>query len=293
MKKLWHEPLIHFLALGAVLFVIAELTRDPGADRRARIAVTGDDVNRLSVAWERQWRRPPTETELANLVRSHIREEILYREALALGLDSDDTIVRRRLVQKMEFLSEDTALQSEPATKELAEYFEAHADDFTIAPRTTFFHVYLSRDRRGDAADADAGELLVKLAGTDAATGANEGDRFMLQRNYSGKSETQIGQLFGRAFAAGVAKLEVGHWHGPIESGYGVHLVFVQSRSEARLPPLEEVRDDVRNELISMRRREANRALYERLRKKYALDIEDPELASQLPEQVMDVLDER
>ncbi|MEE2778396.1 MAG: peptidylprolyl isomerase [Acidobacteriota bacterium] len=293
MKKLLREPLVHFLAVGVVLFVVAGLTRDPGSGRQARILVTDDDIARLSVAWQRQWRRPPSVDELANLVRSHLREEILYREAVALGLDQDDTIVRRRLVQKMEFLSEDMAVQTDPPDDAIADYFNANIEDFRVPPRVGFTHAYFSRDRRGEATDKDTRALVERLSGNvDPAAADDEGDRFMLQRSYAAKSEVEIGQLFGRAFATSIHGLEVGRWHGPIESGYGLHAVFVHSREESRLPALDDVRDEVRNELLTTRRREANRDLYERLRDKYVIEVEDSELAGQLPAQVLEALDE-
>ncbi|MDX1385275.1 MAG: peptidylprolyl isomerase, partial [Thermoanaerobaculia bacterium] len=193
-----------------------------------------------------------------------------------------------RLAQKMEFLSEDMALQDEPTPEELASFYAQNPDPFVEPPRLAFTHVYFSRDRRGADAEGDAAAVRERLP-PDPRAGDEEGDRFMLQLRFGPKSEAEIGQLFGRAFASAVFALEPGAWQGPIESGYGVHLVFVESRTEARQPPLDEVATAVRNELLSRRRSDANRELYESLRSRYVVEVQVPEVAALLGEDGIEV----
>jgi hypothetical protein len=283
VKRLLREPILHFLVLGAVLFLLAPRGRDTAGDLGTHIIVTNDDLNRLSATWQRQWRRLPSAEELAALVRNHVREEVLYREAIALGLDQDDTIIRRRLVQKMEFLSEDTSVSGEPDDEELASYLAANPERFELPTRLDFRHVYFSTDRRGRAADADARELLSRLERAPAPADLRSlGDRFMLQHAYSQKSPAEVGQLFGRDFATRIFELETGSWQGPVESGYGLHLVHVDKKVDARAPRLDEVRHEVARDYLTERREQADERMYEQLRARYDVEIEDAELESAL-----------
>ncbi|MEE8525927.1 MAG: peptidylprolyl isomerase [Thermoanaerobaculia bacterium] len=273
----WHrEPLFHFLALGAALFVVHGLVADRESDRGDRIDVTAADVERLAGGWARTWQRPPTEQELAGLIEDSIREEIFYREALALGLDRDDTIIRRRLRQKMEFISDDIAAAVEPTEAALAAFLTANPDKFRVEPRFSFRHVYLNRDRRGDAVLAETERLLAELTRDLAADPAELGDPFLLPLGYRSQPLSEVAKVFGQLFATRLPELETGRWVGPVESGYGVHLVYVDERVEGRDPALDEVRDAVRTELMAKRREEVNESFYARLRERYEIEIEEP-----------------
>ena len=277
VRKLVRDPLFHFALIGVAIFALARIGRGPleGADT---ILVTASDVARLSVLWERTWRRAPTRDELEGLVADHVREEILYREAIALGLDRDDTIIRRRLRQKMEFLSEDLNVESEPGDEILEAFLSDNAEAFRIAPRLTFRHVYLSRDARGEAVHADADRLLVELASADAgADTAALGDRLPLPFSLTDASQDEVARLFGPVFAESLVATRPGAWRGPVESGYGLHVVFVEERQPARAPELAEVRDAVRNEWLARARREANETFYRTLRESYDVSVEWPE----------------
>jgi hypothetical protein len=264
--------LAHFLLIGLALFVIYDVVGDPQIEREARIVITVQDQLQLAAVWQKQWQRPPTERELQGLVQARIREEVLYREAKAMGLDEGDTIIRRRLAQKLEFLSQDLATAAEPSEQELADFLADDPDRFLVPARLTFSHVYVSVDRRGPAAEQDSVEMLGRLrAGADPA---GLGDRFMLQRRYAQHTEREIGQLFGSGFAARLVELEPGRWQGPVPSGYGLHLVRIEERISSREPMLDEVRQRVRDELLAQRRREANEAMVARLREKYAIVVQ-------------------
>jgi hypothetical protein len=280
LRGILREPLVHFAVLGAGLFALSGLTGGE-AGRPDEIVVTAGRIEHLAVGWTRARQRPPTVEELDGLIEDHVREEVLYREALALGLDRDDTVVRRRLRQKMEFVTEEIALE-EPTEAELQAFLGANAGEFREPSRFSFRHVYLSPDRRGPAARADAGRLLAVLAGGGAAApqGADLGDPSLLEPEYAAVTARDAEGLFGPEFAARLPALPVGSWAGPVASAYGLHLVLVRERTGDVLPVLDEVRPAVRREWLAARRRESGEALYRRLLSRYRVSVEWPDWAS-------------
>jgi len=270
--RLLREPLVHFLALGAALFALfAAVGRDEGgADRR--IVVAAGAVEHLAAVFERTWQRPPTPVELEGLVADHVREEILYREAVALGLDRDDVIVRRRMRQKLELLAEGLGRSVEPSDEELAAFLAAHAERYRVEPRVAFQQLYLSRDRRGPAAGADAARLLARLRAGDPAA---LGDPLPLPATLRDAPLSEVGRQFGARFAERLATLPIGEWSGPVESGYGPHLVRVEARSEGRVPALAEVREAVARDWQGARAEAAAEELYRTLRSRYQVVVED------------------
>jgi len=272
----FREPLLHFLILGAALFWLAGALGDPANGRPDRIVLTAGDVEQLGAGFERTWQRPPSEEELAGLLEDRVREEIFYREALALGLDRDDTIVRRRMRQKMEFLSEDLAA-AEPSDADLERWLAANREAFRQEPRVAFRQVYLSRDRRGEAVRADALRLLAELRAADADLDpAAQGDPLPLPAESDALSASEVSRLFGGAFSARLFELAAGRWEGPVESAYGLHLVFVRERVEGRDPALAEVREAVAREWLADRRQQAREDFYRDLRSRYEVEIAEP-----------------
>jgi hypothetical protein len=276
VKRLLREPLVHFLLLGAALFALFDVAGGPRARPAEVVMVGASEVARLAEGFARTWQRAPTRDELAGLVRDQVDEEILYREALALGLERDDTIVRRRLRQKMEFLFDAEAPLAEPGDAELEQHRLAHRERFEDPPQVSFRHVYVSADRRGDAARGDAERLLARLRASDAGW-EQAGDPLPLAPAFEALPAVELKALFGAGFTAGLLALPTGGWEGPLESGYGLHLVRVDARSAARLPPLAEVRDEVRLELLATRRAEANARRLAALRERYEVRVEWPE----------------
>jgi PPIC-type PPIASE domain len=285
LRKVLREPLLHFAVLGAGLFVLFGLVGGPAEEPPDRIVVNAAKVENLAGLFERTWQRAPSEAELDGLIADHIKEEILYREALALGLETDDIVIRRRLRQKMEFISEDVAQQAEPTEFEMQAFLDEHADRFRRPSRLSFVQVYLSPDRRGEAVWGDAERLLVAL---DAGKSdpAEAGDPFLLEQDYRDLATPDVERLFGGAFAARIAELPVGRWSGPVESGYGLHLVLVRERTPAKQPALAEVREEVANEWRAARREEVNRAFYDGLRANYEVTVERPSWAGSRPSAV-------
>ena len=277
MKKLIREPLFHFLLLGAAIFAAYSLVTERSADEPGSIVITEGQVAALELGFTRTMQRPPTREELEGLIRDRVQEEVYFREAIALGLDKDDTIVRRRLRQKMEFITDDVAALGEPTDDELNGYLKAHSELFRVERRFTFSHVYLSPDRRGDNLARDTGQLLAQLqqAG-DKADVSELGDSFMLGQTFQSLPASEVVKLFGEKFAAKLGDLSSGQWQGPVESGYGAHLVLVSERTEGRVPALADVRDAVRGEWANSRRAEVNEKYYQELLKRYVVTIERP-----------------
>jgi hypothetical protein len=289
MKRFLREPLLHFLFLGAALFVAygAINARSSGKDE---IVVTAGQIDHLAIGFTRSWRRPPTADELQDLVRNYVREEVYYRQAKEMGLDRDDPIIRRRLQQKLEFVSEDVAAQTEPSDSDLNNLLRSQPEKFRVGRSYTFTHVYLNPDRHVGNLAADAQGLLVQLnKGDPTGDVSTLGDRFLLEANFRAMPDSEIAKLFGTDFSDRLAELPIGKWRGPLKSGYGLHLVFVQQRTDGRIPALSEVRETVISEWKETQRNKANEDIYKKLLNRYsitidvprtsALDIERPALA--------------
>ena len=280
MNRLRKEPLLHFLLLGTALFVAYNFVSKRDAAEPGRIVITQGRIENLALTFSRAWKRPPTERELAGLVQDYIREEVYYREALALGLDRDDTIIRRRLRQKLEFVTDDIAALAEPTDAELIDYLKAHPDVFRVERRFTFSQVYFNPDKHGENLIQTAAQSLIQLQhkGRDADLSAL-GDSFLLERRFAATPTGEIAKQFGEKFAVTLGDLPTGQWHGPVESGYGVHLVFVEERTEGRVPELAEVREAVHREWANGRRLESNEKYFQGLLKRYDVTVEKPKSA--------------
>jgi hypothetical protein len=254
--------------------VLFGLTQGPEQEGTRQIRVTAAQVEQLSAQFSRTWMRPPTEEELAGLIERHIRGEVFYREAVAMGLDQDDPYVRNRLGQKLEFLLDDLSAETAPGDDALAQYLEEHAERFRAPARITFRQIYLNPDRHPQL-EADATRLLEQLrAGADPA---GLGDVSLLGQAFDDLTQPGVARQFGDAFAESLLDLEQGRWLGPIPSGLGAHLVLVTDRQPARLPTLAEVRPQVLRDWQDQQRREQKEQAYARLRKRYAITVEPAE----------------
>ncbi len=277
MNKLLRDPLSHFLAIGMVLFALSFWLAEPASYTERVIHISAGDVEGIKTIWAKTRFRPPTEVELEGLIESRIKEEILYREALALGMSEDDTVIRRRLAQKMEFLSEGLIDPGAPSDADLETYLAANPEQFQEPARLSFEHVYLNPDRRGARLEHDARALLVSFQSRDGAVEADHaGDPILLDTRFDLVSQQSIAGTFGKEFAESMIPLSQGEWHGPIRSGYGLHLVYVHERQDGRLPDLNTVRDRVRLALLSERRRDSIKKFYETLRDRYEIVVELP-----------------
>ena len=276
--KLLREPLLHFILLGASIFVAFGFITRHRTDKPGEIVVTQGTLENIITGFTRTWQRPPTEAELRGLVREYIREEAAYREALTMGLDRDDTIVRRRLRQKLEFLSDDLASRAEPTDVDLQTFLQAHPNLFQSEQLFSFRQIYLNPQLHGSNLQRDQARLLVDLQRDGLhADLPSFGDPFLLPQTFQSVSLAEVKQTFGDQFASAISTVSLGVWQGPVASGYGAHLVFVTQRSDGHMPALADVREQVRREWLDAKRSEATDKFYEALLRRYTIRIEPPE----------------
>jgi hypothetical protein len=278
MKKLFKEPLFHFLVIGTLL-VFAVFNKQENAVDIKKIVVSAGDVERLAANWSKKWNRQPTEAELKGLIDSYIKEEVYYREALALGLDQDDTVLRRRLMQKMEFLSNDLADLNNPDETVLNAYLLANGDKYELPARISFTHIYFSLDKHGNRIHEKAERVLtdIRAQATPIPRAPDWGDPFMLQYDFTLETPFEVARLFGQQFTEELFQAATGSWQGPIASGYGLHLVRISEKVDARMPELAAVIDKVRTDYMFEQRQKTNRAIYEGFRQRYEIVIEMPD----------------
>lgn len=268
------DPLAHFVILGVVLFTAA-LISEPGPRREAGQAivhVTESQAEAIRSAWTIQHGSPPSPDQLAGLIEKAVEDEILYREALRLGLDRDDQIVRRRLAQKLRFLIEGTVSPDEPDAATLQAYFEAHRDRYIQPATISFEHVYLSPDGRPDIRQ-DAQGLLARLKAGETGLG----DPSMVQRRFRGAEARIVDGVMGDGFTGRLADLPTGAWSGPVASAFGLHLVRITDRTPQRAADLAAVEDRVRDDLMADRRVTAEAQMLADIKARYRVTY-DPGL---------------
>jgi peptidyl-prolyl cis-trans isomerase C len=269
VRRWLKEPLLHFAVIGAALVVLHRWVAPPRLGRE--IVLSKSLINGLRQDHLRRNGAPPTAAEEAGLIQRYIDNEVLYREALALELDRGDIIVRRRLVQKMEFLTEGLDPVPEPADAELQAYLDAHADRYVVDDRVTLTHVFAASDRHGDAATTLASQWREQLRG--GADPLALGDPFLRGREFAAIGQRELAGIFGGDFAAQVMRLPAGAWSAPIRSSYGVHVVRVSAHVPGHHPALAEVREAVGRDWRDERRADADRAALARLRQRYDIRI--------------------
>jgi hypothetical protein len=273
--KIIREPLFHFLLLGAAIFAVYGVATRHKTDKPGEILVTQGSIENLVIGFTRTWQRPPTEEELQGLVRDYIREEVAYREALELGLDRDDMIVRRRLQQKLEFLSDGLTSRIEPSGTDLQNFLDAHKGLFQSEPLFSFRQIYFNPQLHGENTARYVAHVVDDLPSRGSRENTTRlGDPFLLGESFENVSLSDVKRTFGEQFASAISTLPAGIWRGPIQSGYGVHLVLVVKRTNSHLPALAEVRDQVRREWLNQKRKEVTDQFYKSLLKRYTVKIE-------------------
>ncbi len=264
---------MHFLLIGVAMFgAYAWLNAgssdtDPSRD----IVLTDDDLLQMQVVWRAQGRPAPTVAQLQGMIDTKVREEVLYREALAMGLQNDDVIVRRRMAQKMDFLAEDLASLRELTREELQVLFKAQPREFGLPPRASFHHLYFSFDKRGGKAREAADAAAVRLATRpgDPNPAGVTGDAFMFQDRYAERTPDQVAAVFGGPFAQAVFEVKPGAWSAPIESAFGWHVVFVDASTPGSMPEFELVEPQIKAAWVQEQRAELKRQAYDVMRAKY------------------------
>jgi hypothetical protein len=257
---------VHLLGFGVLAAVVILLVKGPPVDEqsRARVTFTTADVAQVSATFERTWNRPPTAVELQRAFDKYVRSEVLYREALERGLDRNDPVVKMSLVRKITMLGTAQAQAVEPTDEELKAYFELRAERYRIPASLSLMQVYLNRDKRPDTINKDAAQLLAVLDDQDPRPEelAGLGDSLMLPNVVTDTSEDELARTFGEQFREAVVSLPVGQWQGPVESGFGLHLVKITRREDSRIPEWVEVRDRIANDLLYEGRQAAEDQFY-------------------------------
>jgi hypothetical protein len=270
MIQILREPLLHFLVLGTLIFgAFAAFDDSPRPVAATRLVVSDADAGRLVRQFEATWRRPPTATELDALIDEYVREEIYVREALALGLDRDDAVVRRRLQQKMEFLTETGAGMVAPSEAQLQNHLDRHPDRFVRPALVAFEQVTLPEGSGAGEADT----ILAALAAGDDP--ASLGQASLLPRQMRPSPPVAVDGTFGKGFFDRLAATEPGRWTGPLRSAYGAHAVRVLSYTPERLPPLAEIRDAVERDWRAEQSSRLRAERYEALRARYTVERPD------------------
>ncbi len=279
MSRLSREPFLHFVLLGVLVFAVDAFLRARTAQAGGgEIVVTEGRIENLTALFARTWQRPPTAGELRALVDEYVLEEALFREGVALGVDQGDTVIRRRVRQKMEFFVDDLIDSGESPEAELVAWLAEHPDSYARPARFTFRQVYLNADRRGDAVRSDAERMLEELRSTDGTSDPSEfGDASLLQHAYTDYRADSVASSFGQAFAERLAALPMDEWSGPVESAFGLHLIFIDASTPGRLPALAEVRAEVERDWRFAQREEASKLFYEQVVSRYDVTIEWPQ----------------
>ncbi len=277
--RLIREPLLQFLLIGTGIYALYFFYGEPPLEEQDRtIVVTKDYVSSLTESFAKRWNRPPTSEELQGLIGEYIRESLLYREALSMGLDKEDHIIRRRLAQKLEFLTNDLVKLTPPDDSVLQQYLDDNLEKFRDSDLLTFTQIYIDPDKRGDSTLSYADTLLdqLQIAGQPTNETLEMGDRFMLQSVFYNAPVREIQRQMGQEFTDSVMQLEPGRWNGPVLSGYGVHLVYVSDHSIATEPQLADVRDKVLTEYLHEQTRKFNAEYLNVLRTRYTIISEVP-----------------
>lgn len=274
-RRLLREPLVHFAALSLVIFAAYAVFAPPAQQAPVgSIVVSSGKIEQMAAIFARTWQRPPSPEELKGLIDDYVTEEIYVREALALGLDTDDTVIRRRLRQKMEFMTSADVDALTPTDADLQTYLDTHPDAFSEAPQVGFQQVYLNPDRHPETMDQDAAALLAALRADPEADTSVLGDASLLPYELPLTSIGSIDRIFGPDIAASVAQAEPGVWTGPVASPYGLHLIRVTTKSPGRLPALAEIRDVVLREWSNAKRQDLEAARLADLLGRYDVRID-------------------
>jgi peptidyl-prolyl cis-trans isomerase C len=273
MRKFFREPLVHFLMLGALIFFTASFISNHNLKSEKTIVISNEKIGSILRFYQIQNGSIPTKQQLDAMIEDYIREEIFYREALTMHLDKEDEIVRRRLSQKMEFLESDLSVVPEPSLNTLKEFYTSNPESFRDSGLVSFTHIYFSADKNGEA-DAKQRALSVKatLTGSNTMRNPQLGDPFPLQYDYTGQNKLDIVQLFGnKPILDSLFESPLNRWIGPVESGYGWHLLRISERTAPRVPPFESIKEKVKDLYEAQVKNKLNKDEYEKLAKKYII----------------------
>lgn len=273
MSRLFREPLLHFLLIGAGFFALYLALNPAAMESDDRIVVTPERIEMLATNFEKTWRRPPDAGELKTLVNGFVVEEVLYRQALALGIDKNDPVIRHRLRQKMAFYTDEVGNTVDPTPTELTDYLARHADRYQRPAVFAFEQVFLRLDRPGAELDARIDRVMAQLAAGEPVPGESS----LLPRRFDAVSTRDVARTFGSAFAESLNDVPLDRWNGPLQSGLGIHFVRITERTPARTPALAEVRQAVERDWRHDRNAALKKAFENQLISDYDVVIKWPD----------------
>ncbi|MHC4153871.1 MAG: peptidyl-prolyl cis-trans isomerase [Planctomycetota bacterium] len=277
MKKILKEPLVYVFVLGFVVFGLHSFLNRANRDDTDpfTVEVTSADIEWIRSSWEARMKRQPTQQELQGLINRYIRDEILFREAMAMDLDDRDLVIQRRLVQKLTFVFEDLAETMEPADDELKKYLQENQDKYRIPEMMSFTQAYFNPSKRKDAME-EAKTVLASLKSTQSPPeeAVSLGDTIMIDSSFREKSPDEAARILGREFAYELFSIDEKGWQGPIESTFGLHLVYIEERIASKMPEFENIREDVKNDFMYERKREVIDNAYKAVKSRYTILVE-------------------
>jgi hypothetical protein len=269
LQRFLREPLVHFTAIGGLIFVAYAALNGPGEPAADVIVITPERIDQIAAEYESVWKRQPADDELTAMIEEDVREEVYYREAIALGLDRNDTLVRRRMRLKMEFLMDSSANVVDPVAGELEAYFAANEALYQQSPRLAFEQIYFGQNASPEIVASALGRLQSEPT-TDLET---LGQRTLLPAQLGLSSTEVVFGVFGKGFFEQLLELPVEQWVGPVESTYGVHIVRILDRLPSRTDPLEEVRKEVLRDWKLAKANEIRDRDYAERRARFIVDV--------------------
>ncbi len=272
MKKILKEPFLHFILIGAAMFLLYGLVNER-TDSKNTIIINDFDVSSLISKWEMQWKRPPTEQELQKLINLNIKQEVFYQEALQMNLDHNDEIIKRRLAQKMQFLSNDIAAMIEPTDEILEEYFQKNKEKYLTPYSFSLYQITFSPDQRDDNFK-DAEEILKQFPNASFEEMDGKGDGLPFSYYFTDINADELGLQLGSKFPEALQNAATGKWTGPIPSGFGYHLVFITNKTEPKSPSFESIKKAITRDFEYDNQKEIDEAIYQGLKKKYEIEID-------------------
>jgi hypothetical protein len=277
VKKLIKEPFIHFILIGGLLFALYQLFGNKSEQYNNTIEISELDIKRATDAWQERWSRLPSDSELKNVIEQQVREEVFYREALALDLGKNDPVIKRRLSEKMIFIANDLLVPEQATDQQLTDFMQQHPHKFSKPLLISFKQFYFNPDLHSSDLSNELERVKFTLnSNTQDTSSTVLSDDFNGESEYTSMPLYQVARHFGQKFTAEIETLPVGTWSGPIASGYGMHIIKVTDRAESTLMPLQSIKDKVLLEWQAEQKKQANDSLYAKLRENYKIVFQSP-----------------
>jgi peptidyl-prolyl cis-trans isomerase C len=275
MIKISKKPLLNLIIAGFLLAIILIILFGPFYNQKLdnQVVVSDDDIAQVYTRFQKTWQRTPTQKELRLEIQRYVHDEVLYQEALRLGYDKNDMVIRNTLIRKMTFLAESQVDEKGISDEEIQAYFNLRQEKYRLSPELSFLHVYFNADKRKDAVEQDVSNAITQLNKSQTSASAENlasyGDLFMLENVYHYKSTQEIKNLFGADFSKQILSLPMKLWSGPVDSGYGYHAVYVFEKKESLIPKWQEIKYKIVNDMVLEEKSAARDQFYTELLRQY------------------------